>query len=120
MTKASAARIKRRKNPRLASDNRIVHFLVKKTAQELAGCYYEWQATMHRRGDDFYKAYPSVDAFVENDWPNFVKTAKQTMAEQLADPMVPDHEKEQIYEALTLDATMPWSQQEVQITNFPH
>lgn len=105
---------------RLSSDNRVVHKLVKSTAQELAGCFYEWQAGQRRFGDKFYELYPNVDAFVKRDWPNFVKEAKKVLATMLGDPITPDREKAEIYEALTLDATMPYSEQEVQITNFKH
>lgn len=104
----------------IASDNRIVHKLVKSTAQEFAGCFYEWQAGQKRYGDEFYNLYPNVDAFVKRDWPNFVKEAKAVMAMQLGDPITTDTEKADLYEALTLDATMPYSEQEVQITNFKH
>lgn len=120
MTKSSAARLQRRRNPRIESDQRLVHRLVKKTAQEMAGTFYEWQATQRRYGDDFYKKYPSVESFVRQDWPNFVKTAKECMVKQLTDPAVSEIEKADIYGALLNDATLPYSQQEVQVMNFPH
>ena len=120
MTKSSATRVQRRRNPRLASDQRLVHKLIKSTAQEMAGCFYEWQATQRRYGDDFYEKYPSVESFIRQDWPNFVKTAKECLVKQLADPMVSEIEKQDIYEALLNDAKLPYSQQEVQITNFRH
>lgn len=109
-----------KRNRHLSSDNRIVHKTVKKTAQELAGAFYEWQASHSRLGDEFYKAFPSVDRFIEKEWPSFVKTTKEIMASMLGDPITSPTEKADIYEALTLDATMPYSEQEVQVTNFRH
>ena len=116
MTKASPARAKRR----IEQDHRLVHIQVKKTAQELAGAFYEWQASHNRYGDDFYRLYPDVKAFMKRDWPNFVRAAKECLAKQLGDPAVPEKEKQAIYEALLNDSTLPYSQQEVQITNFRH
>jgi hypothetical protein len=116
VTKASSARV----NRRIEQDHRMVHKLIKKTAQEMAGIFYEWQATQRRYGDEFYKVYPNVEAFMKRDWPNFVRAAKECLVTQLNDPSVSDRDKEDIYEAMTLDATLPYSQQEVQITNFKH
>lgn len=98
----------------------MVHKLVKKTAQEMAGAYYEWQATQRRFGDNFYATYPSVEAFMERDWPNFVRIAKECLTTQLTDPSVSETEKRDIYDALIDDSTLPYSQQEVQITGFRH
>lgn len=119
MTRSSLARLARR-TPHLEQDHRMVHKLVKKTAQELAGAFYEWQAGHSRYGDDFYSKYPNVRAFMERDWPNFVRAAKEAMTDQLKDVAVSPMEKEQIYEALLNDSTLPYSQQEVQITGFRH
>lgn len=116
MTKASPARVQRR----IEQDHRMVHEMVKKTAQELAGAYYEWQATHTGRANDFYANFPSIDAFVRRDWPNFVRVAKECLVEQLKDPNVSPMEKQQIYDALLNDASLPYSQQEMQITNFRH
>lgn len=116
MTRMSPARVQRR----LEADHRMVHRLVKKTAQELAGAFYEWQATHGKRANDFYANYPNVDAFVRRDWANFVRAAKECLVEQLKDPNVSEIEKADIYEALIDDATLPYSQQEVQITGFRH
>ena len=116
MTKTSPARI----NRRLQSDNRMVHKLIKKTSQELAGAFYEFQASHSRLGDEFYKAFPSVNRFVESEWPSFVKTTREVLARMLGDPTTSDIEKADIYEALCLDATLPYSHQNVQVTNFRH
>lgn len=107
-----------RRPPHLEQDHRMVHKLVKKTAQELAGAFYEWQAGHSRYGDNFYSKYPNVRTFVERDWANFVRAAKEAMTDQLSDPHVSEMEKKAIYDALIDDSTLPYSQQEVQITNF--
>src|ERR1035437_5144054 len=119
MSKSSPARIARR-TPHLEQDHRMVHRLVKKTAQELAGAFYEWQAFRKAYGDDFYKNYPNVEAFMKRDWPNFVRVAKEALTTQLTDPTVSETEKQDIYDALINDSTLPSSQQEVQITGFRH
>jgi len=116
MTKMSMARRKRR----IEQDHRMVHTLIKKTAQEMAGAYYEWQATHTVRANEFYECYPSLNAFVKRDWPNFVRVAKEVLASMLADPTVSDVEKNEIYDALLNDTQLPYSQQEVQITGFRH
>lgn len=116
MTKSSPSRVQRR----LESDHRMVHELVKKTAQELAGAFYEWQAGRSKYGNEFYKLYPNVDAFIKRDWANFVRAAKECLADQLRDPNVSEMEKFQIYDALLNDSSLPYSQQEVQITGFRH
>lgn len=116
MTRASQSRV----NRRLESDHRMVHVLVKKTAQEMAGAYYEWQATHTKRANDFYANYPSLDTFVRRDWMNFVQEAKRVLATMLTDPTVSEIEKQDIYEALLNDSTLPYSQQEMQITGFLH
>lgn len=126
MTKSSLSRRNRKmsllkpRNPRLEADNRMVHKLVKKISQEMAGAFYEWQATQRRYGDEFYNLYPDVETFMERDWPNFVKAAKECMVKQLTDPSVSDKDKTDIYDALLNDASLPYSQQEVQIMNFRH
>lgn len=116
MTRASPARVQRR----LEQDHRMVHWMVKKVSKELAGTFYEWQATHTVRANEFFAAYPSLDAFVRRDWPNFVRAAKECLTDQLKDPAVSEMEKADIYEALLNDSTLPYSQQEVQITGFRH
>lgn len=116
MSRASLPRVQRR----LEADHRMVHVLVKKTAQEMTGAYYEWQATSGKRANDFYANYPSCDAFVRRDWKNFVRVAKEVLTSMLTDPTVSEIEKTEIYEALIDDSSLPYSQQEMQITGFRH
>jgi acetyl-CoA acetyltransferase len=46
--------------------------------------------------------------------------AKQVMVEMLTNPATPEGYKNEIHNALTLDATLPYSQQESQVVNFRH
>ncbi len=113
MTKASLARKKRR-----GPDYRMVHELVATTAKEIAGVYYENAASNGRHGNTFYEAFPDQATFVKRQWPMFVMTAKEIMTSMLGNPGTPDAQKQDIYHALLLDATLPYSQQEAQMTNF--
>lgn len=99
------------------TDARMVHFLIRKTARELAGAFYEFQAV---RSERFYKLHKNVDDFIKNEWPNFVLTAKQVLTECLTKGALTEIEKADIYDALIADSTLPYSQQETQVVNFPH
>lgn len=113
MTKASEARKKRRK-----TDHRMVHHLVADTAKELAGAYYEDSASNGRHGNEFYASFPDQRAFIKDQWPMFVLVAKEVLTGMLDNPATPEAYKQDIYHALLLDATLPYSSQEAQITNF--
>jgi hypothetical protein len=99
------------------NDARMVHALVKKTAEEMAGAYYELAASRDNR---FYKEWPSVRVFIRKNWKNFVVTARQVLASMLAKPSTPQIARDQIYDALQLDGNLPYSIQETQIVNVPH
>jgi hypothetical protein len=99
------------------NDARMVHALVKKTAEEMAGAFYELQAGRDNR---FYKQWPRVDLFIRKNWRNFIVTARQVLGTMLGRAATPPHMKAQIYEALTLDGSLPYSIQEAQIVNVPH
>lgn len=113
MTKASESRKKRRKG-----DHRMVHHLIADTAKKLAGTYYEYAASNGKHGNAFYEAFPDQDAFIKDQWPNFVYATKQVMTEQLCDPAVSEAQKRDIYHALVLDGSLPYSSQEAQFSNF--
>jgi hypothetical protein len=112
MTKASGARKKRR------TDHRMVHHLVATTAKEIAGVYYEQTASNGTHGNTFYEAFPDQKTFIKDQWPMFVMTAKDIMTTMLANPLTPEAQRQDIYHALLLDATLPYSPPEAQITNF--
>jgi len=100
---------------RMRKDGRMVHKLIRKTAKEMAGHFYEFAA----HDDTFYKYYPSLKFFCEYEWQKFVNIAKQVLTDMLTGTY-PDTYKAEIYEALLLDGTLPYSQQETQIVNIPH
>jgi hypothetical protein len=96
-------------------DHRMVHVMVMKVAKELAGAYYEHAA----HDDQFYHYYPSVKFFVDYEWHRFIMHAKEAMVAQLRNPNTPEAYKQDIYHAILLDGTLPYSQQETQIMNIP-
>lgn len=99
------------------TDARMVHFLVRKTARELAGAFYEFQAV---KSEQFYKQHGNVNDFIKDNWQNFVTVSKQVLTQCLTSGNLTDAEKMDIYEALLDDATLPYSQQETQVVNIPH
>lgn len=103
-------------NKRKKYDHRLVHHLIAKVAKDMAGAYYEHAA----HDDAFFHHYPSQKFFMDYEWHRFIKYAKETLVTMLSNPMTPDAYKVDIYEALTLDATLPYSVNETQIVNFRH
>lgn len=99
-----------------AKDRRLVHKLVRDTAKEMAGAFYDFAA----HDNVFYKHYPSCKFFIDYEWQKFVYAAKQALTTMLTTPGRPDAERTQIYDALIADSTLPYSHQETQIVNFPH
>lgn len=97
-------------------DARMVHRLVKKTSQELAGAFYDYRA---RKDNVFFKRWPSEKQFVLANWKNFIISARQTLATMLERPY-PEQMKVEIYEALVADGSLPYSVQETQVVNVPH
>lgn len=101
-------------------DHRLVHFLIKDVAQALAGAYYELAASTGKHCNEFYKAYPNQKRFIRKEWPSFIHYARQTLVQQLMDQSLSDAQKMDISDALCLDATLPYSTQETQVTDFRH
>lgn len=99
------------------TDARMVHFLIRKTARELAGAFYEYQAV---KSEKFYKLHGNVDDFIKGNWQNFVLVSKQVLTQCLTSGTLTETEKLDIYEALLDDATLPYSAQETQVVNVPH
>ncbi len=100
---------------RVRKDGRMVHKLIRKTAKEMAGHFYEFAA----HDNEFYRYYPSLKFFCEYEWQRFVTVAKHTLTDMLTGTY-PDTYKAEIYEALLLDASLPYSTQESQVVNIPH
>lgn len=84
----------------------MVHEYVKKVAQSIAGEYYEKAAS----NDDFYKAWPKQDAYIRRCWQDHVGVARACLTEMLKSAKYTAEQKEQIYDALLLDRTLPKSQ----------
>lgn len=98
-------------------DARMVHWRVKQCAEEMAGAFYELQA---HRDNVFYKDHwPSQKDFIRKNWRHFIVTARETLATMLTRDY-PQKFKDEIYDALQLDANLPYSIQETQFTNIPH
>jgi hypothetical protein len=71
--------------------------LIKHTAKEIAGAFYD----MHRT-DQFRAKAGSQRQFVRRYWTDHVPVAIQCLTGVLALPGTSEHEKEEIYDALTL------------------
>lgn len=95
-------------------DARMVHRLVKQTAEGIAGAFYERAAG---KDDRFYQEWPSVKDFIRKNWRHFIVTSRQVLATMLGRSSTTPHMKAEIYEALTLDGQLPYSVQETQIFN---
>lgn len=105
----------KKRKPKLESDHRMVHRLVRKTACEMAEVFYEYSA----HDNTFYAYYPNMGFFMQREWRRFVFTAKQTLTTMLTGSY-PETYKQQIYDALLDDATLPYAPVETQISGFPH
>lgn len=83
------------------------HKLLRETAREFAGAFYEGAA----HDNTFYKYYPSSVGFISMEWGRFVPHARQTLASMLGRNDISEFAKEEILEALELDRALPGSQQ---------
>lgn len=93
--------------PRQLKSSQVCHKLIKATAQEFAGTFYDSAA----HDDLFYKYYPKEKSFVAREWGRFVPHARQILAQMLNRNDVSQHEKDEISEALLMDRSLPQSQQ---------
>jgi hypothetical protein len=84
----------------------VCHKLLKKTAQEFAGAFYEGAA----HDNEFYHYYPKEKAFIAREWGRFVPHARQILAQMLDRADVSLHEKDEILEALIFDRSLPNNQ----------
>jgi len=78
--------------------------LVKKTAKELAGAFYDnmdvFQDARVERSTIFRAECPNQYAFIREYWPDFVVIARKVLAHMLTEPGRTDMERNQIYDAL--------------------
>ena len=69
--------------------------LIKKTAKEIAGCFYDMN-----RSERFRKEAGTQDHFVRRQWKHYVPTAVESLAGVLGLPGTPDDQKEIIHDAI--------------------
>ncbi len=82
------------------------HKLIAIWCVERAHEIYEENAT---RYDSFAKLNPDRTAYVNRIAPTLVAEARRELSAALADPHLPDEEKQAIFDALMLDSSIPQS-----------
>jgi hypothetical protein len=93
---------------------KFVHHVVADAARGIAGEFWEQMATGKRyRGkvhpkakkaaDDFYKAWPDQQLFIDARWHEFKETATQALTVLLGRPDLAESVKADIHEALRLN-----------------
>lgn len=82
----------------------MVTTLVRRTAKQLAGAFYENEDTFRdgrvMRTQRFRDLYPEQSDFVREQWPEFVKIARKTLAHIMTLPGTTQIQKDAIYDAL--------------------
>jgi hypothetical protein len=89
---------------------RACHHLVGKTAEELAGAWYEDVCHDNQYHKLFVTLFPgptSQKDFIRTCWGEFVPLARAILAKMLSNSLYPDAMKNEIAEALILDRTLP-------------
>jgi len=90
--------------------------LVKKTAKELAGAFYQGEDALHDgrigRTDTFRSSGISERQFVNEYWPDFVKMARKILAHMIQEPGRTDMERDEIYDAL-LEERGAWTDEQL-------
>lgn len=82
----------------------VAHKLIAATAREMAEALFEEWA----RENSFHAAFRTKKAralFVSRVAPKLFEDARRALTSMLGDPNIPESTKEQIYEAILLDAT---------------
>jgi uncharacterized protein with NRDE domain len=88
------------------------HRLVSRIAKEMCAELY---VTYARKWPDFYKTWPSENAFVRAHWHFFVEEARATLA-RLLNSNIREDLKEEIFEALIRDQSLqPTRQGSIQV-----
>lgn len=86
---------------------RKLHPLIKETAREFAGAFYEnvdvFNDNRYQRTEQFRTDAPTQKLYINKHWPEFVKLARKALATMLTEPGRSDGEKAQIYDALISD-----------------
>lgn len=85
--------------------------LVRRTAKELAGAFYDNQDALRdgriERTAQFRAAVGTQKDFVRHFWPEFVVVARQILAQMLTEPGRPQSDKDAIYDALLRERKFP-------------
>lgn len=82
-------------------DNIRAHKMVAHVAREMAMEVYEYKCL---RSNEFYATFPDMDEFVRSVAPTLKEAARKALGEMLAREDVSAIEKQDIYDALILDA----------------
>lgn len=77
------------------------HILIRKTAEEIAGAFYELAAA----NPDFYTNWPKQRTYIRKNWPAFIPAARAQLTRMLQLDYS-DHVKQEIYEALVNDRSI--------------
>jgi len=72
-----------------------VPVLIRKTAEEIAGCFYE-----ENRSERFRKEAGSQKQFIRRHWKDHISVTIQCMAQLLSQPGFDEREKERIHDAI--------------------
>ena len=72
-----------------------VPVLIRKTAEEIAGCFYE-----ENRSERFRKETGSQKQFIRQHWKDHISATIQCMAQLLSQPGFDEREKERIHDAI--------------------
>ena len=82
----------------------MVSKLVRKTAKELAGAFYDGQDSLNDgrvgRTATFRESGMTEAQFIRKYWPDFVKAARKILAHMLTEPGRTAMERDAIYDAL--------------------
>lgn len=81
----------------------MCHELLASVAKAIAGKMYDSFAS----DNEFYKLWPDVKEYIALEWGRFVPEARRALAMRLGAKDASNEEKEQIYEALALDRSLP-------------
>lgn len=88
----------------------MVHEIIEKRSKEMAALFYGDAAS---KSNNFYKAFPNEADFIATQWPDFIGHTKAALTQLLRPEMfykTTEEQREQIYDVLCLDRTLPKSQ----------
>lgn len=81
----------------------VAHKIVGELAEKMAQTVYEERA----KDNAFYAKFPNRSAFVKMFAPQFIPDARATLTDMLQAENISDAERENIFNALILDRTLP-------------